>query len=50
MRDVVLAIITGTVTGFIFAKIKLPIPGPPTLAGLMGIVGIFAGFWLAQKF
>ncbi len=43
MTEIILSFATGTVVGLIFAFLKLPIPAPPVLAGIMGIVGIFAG-------
>lgn len=36
--------------GFVFAIMRLPIPAPPTLAGVLGIVGITVGYFLATKF
>ncbi|WP_335871436.1 XapX domain-containing protein [Bacillus sp. 2205SS5-2] len=44
MKVVLLAILTGFIVGFVFALLKLPIPAPPALAGIMGIVGIYLGF------
>jgi XapX domain-containing protein len=44
MKTVILAIVTGFLVGFIFALFKLPIPAPPALAGIAGIVGIYLGF------
>ncbi|MEK3857371.1 XapX domain-containing protein [Cytobacillus sp. FSL H8-0458] len=44
MRIVLLSILTGFVVGFVFAFMKLPIPAPPALPGIMGIVGIYLGF------
>ena len=38
------------IVGLLFAALKLPIPAPPALAGIMGIVGIYLGFILWQKF
>ncbi|GAE92542.1 hypothetical protein JCM21714_1549 [Gracilibacillus boraciitolerans JCM 21714] len=46
--QVLLALITGLVVGFLFALLKLPIPAPPALAGIMGIVGIYLGFRLFE--
>ncbi|MGC6464437.1 MAG: XapX domain-containing protein [Akkermansiaceae bacterium] len=34
---------TGIIVGLIFAAFKLPLPAPPVLAGILGIVGIFLG-------
>lgn len=49
MRDVILATLAGIVIGMIFARLKLPIPAPPNLAGVMGIVGLFLGYLLATR-
>ncbi|MGV3489665.1 MAG: XapX domain-containing protein [Tuberibacillus sp.] len=52
MKVVLLALVTGFVVGFIFALLKLPIPAPPALAGVVGIIGIYLGFkcfqWIAS--
>lgn len=51
MKIVILSIITGFIVGFVFALLKLPIPAPPALPGVTGIVGIYLGFktfeWLS---
>lgn len=39
-----LALLVGFICGVIFAFFKLPIPAPPQLPGIMGIVGIYIGF------
>ncbi|WP_282141136.1 XapX domain-containing protein [Cytobacillus oceanisediminis] len=44
MKIVLLSIFTGFLVGFVFAFMKLPIPAPPALPGIMGIVGIYLGF------
>jgi len=44
-----LALIAGAVMGFLFALMRLPIPAPPTLAGVLGIIGIAVGYYLAGK-
>ena len=48
-KDLAYALVTGLVAGFAFAKLKLPIPAPPSLAGILGIVGIFLGYLLAKR-
>ncbi|QNO15120.1 DUF1427 family protein [Alkalicella caledoniensis] len=50
MREVILALLAGGAVGAIFAKVGLPVPAPPNLAGLMGIAGIMFGYILANKF
>lgn len=49
MREVVFTTITGFIVGLVFARLKLPIPAPPTLAGVMGIVGLFLGYLAANR-
>jgi XapX domain-containing protein len=43
-----LATCTGLVTGALFRFLEIPIPAPPELPGLMGIVGIYAGFKIVE--
>lgn len=49
MKEVIYATLTGFLVGLLFAKLKLPIPAPPTLAGVMGIVGLFLGYIVAIR-
>lgn len=37
---------TGLGVGVLFAVLKLPIPAPNKLEGVLGILGIFAGYIL----
>lgn len=39
-----LALLTGFIAGAVFAFVGVPIPAPPELAGVLGIVGIYLGF------
>jgi XapX domain-containing protein len=43
-----LALLTGTFLGAVFAYIQVPIPAPPELPGLLGIVGIYVGYKLVE--
>lgn len=43
-----LALLTGAIVGIIFKLVELPVPAPAELAGVMGIVGIYAGYNLPQ--
>ncbi|MGI9275339.1 MAG: XapX domain-containing protein [Endozoicomonas sp.] len=43
MWEVFLAMLTGFIVGVIFSMFRLPIPAPPVLAGVMGIVGVYLG-------
>lgn len=38
------ALLTGLLTGGFFAALEAPIPAPPNLAGVLGIVGIYLGY------
>lgn len=49
MREIVLTTLAGFIIGLVFARFKLPVPAPPTLAGVMGIVGLFLGYWAATR-
>jgi len=48
LREVIFAFLTGFITGVIFSLLRLPIPAPQSLAGVMGIVGLFAGYMLVK--
>lgn len=50
MREILLTTATGFIVGLVFARLSLPIPAPPTLAGVMGIVGLFLGYYIATRF
>lgn len=39
-----LALLTGFVTGALFTFLGIPMPAPPELPGVMGIVGIYVGY------
>ncbi|POT56785.1 XapX domain protein [Citrobacter amalonaticus] len=41
--DLLLALIAGLITGFVFTLIKLPIPAPPVWSGVVGIIGVLSG-------
>lgn len=44
-----LALVSGTVLGLCFALVGLPIPAPPTLPGVLGVVGVFLGYLLVSR-
>ena len=44
-----LSLTTGLITGFIFAAVKLPVPAPNALVGVVGILGITLGYLLFNK-
>lgn len=46
MKLYLLSMLTGLIVGFLFALLRLPIPAPPALPGILGIVGIYLGYKL----
>ncbi|WP_370529753.1 XapX domain-containing protein [Alkalihalobacillus sp. AL-G] len=43
LKDAVLALVAGFVVGAVFKMIKLPLPAPPILAGVLGVAGVYLG-------
>lgn len=43
MKEVALSLIAGLLVGIVFKFLKLPLPAPPVLAGVLGIVGVYLG-------
>jgi XapX domain-containing protein len=43
MIEIVLALAVGFTVGLLFSALKLPLPSPPVLAGVVGILGIYLG-------
>ena len=37
------ALLTGFIVGILFTALKLPLPAPNALAGVLGIAGIYLG-------
>lgn len=50
MGEIIYSLLTGFACGLIFALLKLPIPAPPVLAGVVGIVGVWLGFVVVNYF
>jgi len=46
----VLALVTGFLTGAVFRFLNVPIPAPPNVAGVLGIVGIYLGYVVLDRF
>ncbi|AQS60408.1 XapX domain-containing protein [Desulforamulus ferrireducens] len=49
MNELIMSTVTGFAVGVLFAKLKLPVPAPSNLAGVLGIVGLFLGYYLAER-
>lgn len=51
MKEVLLSFVAGMIIAMIFKWLKLPLPAPPVLAGVMGVAGVYFGGvvfeWLA---
>ena len=43
MYEIILSLIAGISVGALFSMLHLPLPAPPVLAGIMGIVGVYLG-------
>ncbi|GLX86318.1 XapX domain protein [Thalassotalea loyana] len=54
MTEILLALVTGIVVGIVFTALKLPIPAPPVLSGIVGIFGVYLGNvgynWIVERF
>ena len=54
MAELLMALATGMIVGIVFSILKLPLPAPPVLSGIMGIFGIYAGGlayqWIMERF
>jgi len=48
MKIAILSLISGIICGALFSLVKLPIPAPPSIAGLLGIIGIVIGYYLVR--
>lgn len=40
---ILLSLFTGFIVGVLFTALKLPLPAPNAIAGIMGILGIYLG-------
>lgn len=49
MHQAILAAVSGLIVGSLFSFLNLPIPAPPTLSGVMGIIGIYLGFIITKS-
>ncbi len=49
MVQILTATISGLAVGALFSFLKLPVPAPPTIAGVMGVAGIYLGFILVNS-
>jgi XapX domain-containing protein len=54
MKDFILqslaSLSTGLIAGLLFAAARLPIPAPPVIPAVFGILGITLGYIIFKKF
>lgn len=54
MKEIILSLVAGLFVGILFKFLKLPLPAPPVLAGVLGIVGVYlggvVGEWILNSF
>lgn len=43
------ALFVGLVVGMTFSALDFPVPAPPTLAGVFGVIGTVFGMYLGTK-
>lgn len=48
MTEIITGLIAGIIVGAIFTLIKFPLPAPPVLSGIIGILGVWVGMKLKQ--
>jgi XapX domain-containing protein len=48
MQEILLSLLAGLICGAIFTALKLPLPAPPVLPGVVGIFGVFLGMKVYQ--
>jgi XapX domain-containing protein len=48
MKEIFLALVAGLLVGILFKFLKLPIPAPPVLTGVIGIFGVYFGGIIAD--
>lgn len=49
MKDAILVFVIGVVLGGTCGFFRLPIPAPPTVTGVMGILGVTLGFIIVMR-
>ncbi|MCD1260453.1 DUF1427 family protein [Paenibacillus athensensis] len=54
MKEVIFALLGGVIVGALFKFVKMPLPAPPVLSGVMGVAGVYLGGkvveWLGKAF
>jgi len=50
MNEMLLAAVVGLVIGAVFGFLKLPLPTPDKLEGVIAVIAVFAGMMLVKQF
>lgn len=50
MRSALLSLFAGGAFGVMFALLRLPVPAPPTIAGVLGVVGVTLGYLIVKRY
>ena len=50
MIEVVKALAVATVVGAVLALLRLPVPAPPSWAGVAGVAGLFLGWAIVGRY
>lgn len=49
MREIAMALVTGVLAGACFGVARLPVPAPPTIAGVVGVGALALGYYLGSR-
>lgn len=50
IKEATMALLAGMIIGIVFKFVKLPLPAPPVLAGVMGVAGVYFGGKVVEFF
>lgn len=49
LKQSILSLVTGVGAGVLFSFLKLPVPAPPVIPAVFGILGITLGYMIVEK-
>lgn len=54
MKEWILSLAAGVIVGILFKTLRLPLPAPPVLSGVLGVCGVYLGGvltdWIVRLF
>lgn len=50
MAEIIKSLVVGMICGGVFTLVKLPIPAPGVLPGVIGIIGVYIGYVIVKHF